>query len=109
MPYENTTAIGRGCSRKSGRKAVRPASFGPRGAVLNEQTLDFFRGTLATLDDAFLRPRWPGYMTFQDLIGPELHRFVLGKCTRQELADCLEAARMTSQEVRMSLERDRTA
>ena len=59
---------------------------------------------LATLELAFLRPRWPGYMTFQDLIGPELHRFVLGESTRQELAGQLEEARVESQRVRGALE-----
>ena len=84
-----------------GQPAHRDAWLDP---AINDQTLGFFRGTLTTLDLAFLRPRWPGYMTFQDLVGPELHRFVLGQSTRRELAGQLEAARVESQRVRASLE-----
>ncbi len=84
-----------------GQPAHRDAWLDP---ALNEQTLGFFRGTLTSLDLAFLRPRWPGYMTFQDLVGPELHRFVLGQSTRRELVGHLEDARVESQRVRAAME-----
>lgn len=84
-----------------GQPAHRDAWLDP---ALDAQTLGFFDGTRASLDLAFLRPRWPGYMTFQDLIGPELHKFVLGESTRLELVDRLEEARIESQRVRAALE-----
>jgi multiple sugar transport system substrate-binding protein len=37
---------------------------------LNATTLDFFRATRATLEGAYLRPRCPGYLAFQDLVSP---------------------------------------
>jgi multiple sugar transport system substrate-binding protein len=84
-----------------GQPAHRAAWVDPD---LNAQTSGFFQGTLATLDHAFLRPRWAGYMVFQDLVGPALHRFVLGESTRHELADDLEAARVETQAARVALE-----
>lgn len=84
-----------------GQPAHRDAWLDP---ILNDQTLGFFEGTLASLDLAYLRPRWPGYMTFQDLIGPALHAFVLGESTRRELLDRLEEARIESQSARVNLE-----
>jgi multiple sugar transport system substrate-binding protein len=88
-----------------GQPAHRDAWLDP---YINDQTLSFFRGTLATLDLAFLRPRWPGYMTFQDLIGPALHRFILGESTRHELTSRLEDARAESQRVRAAIESGRS-
>jgi multiple sugar transport system substrate-binding protein len=36
----------------------------------------YFRDTLPTLDDAFLRPRYDGYLYFQDHAAPLVHRFL---------------------------------
>jgi multiple sugar transport system substrate-binding protein len=53
---------------------------GHRSAWLDEQandiTNDFFRDTLATHDDAYLRPRYDGYLHFQDAAGPAVHAFL---------------------------------
>lgn len=37
----------------------------------------FFRDTLPTLDDAFLRPRYSGYLHFQDHGGPLVHDYLV--------------------------------
>jgi len=37
---------------------------------------DFFAATLATLDDAFLRPTYDGYIGFQDRAGPVIHGYL---------------------------------
>jgi multiple sugar transport system substrate-binding protein len=42
-------------------------------AAANASTGNFFRDTLPTLDAAFLRPRYNGYMYFQDRAGPVVH------------------------------------
>ncbi len=42
----------------------------------NRATHDFFRNTLPTLDRAYLRPRYSGYIQFQDQAGPAVHRFL---------------------------------
>lgn len=42
----------------------------------NELTNDFFRDTLDTLDAAYLRPRYDGYLHFQDNAAPIVHHYV---------------------------------
>jgi multiple sugar transport system substrate-binding protein len=42
----------------------------------NAMTANFFRDTLPTLDDAYLRPRYNGYMHFQDQAAPIVQRFL---------------------------------
>jgi multiple sugar transport system substrate-binding protein len=45
---------------------------------VNRASHDFFRNTLATLDEAWLRPRWNGYLDFQDHAAPILHQYLWG-------------------------------
>jgi len=56
---------------------------GHRKAWLNDRTNResnyFFRNTLATLDEAWLRPRWNGYLQFQEQASHLLHEFVWKK------------------------------
>jgi multiple sugar transport system substrate-binding protein len=49
---------------------------------LGAQTLDFFAGTKATLEGAYLRPRFGGYVEFQDRVAPWVTATLRG-----ELAD----------------------
>lgn len=42
---------------------------------LNRRTHDYFRNTLPTLDRAYLRPRYPGYLDFQDHAGDPIRQF----------------------------------
>jgi multiple sugar transport system substrate-binding protein len=42
----------------------------------NATTGDFFRATLPTMDAAFLRPRYNGYMHFQNHAGSVIHRYL---------------------------------
>jgi multiple sugar transport system substrate-binding protein len=54
---------------------------GHRGAWLdqtvNRASNNFFLDTLPTLDQAYLRPRYPGYIKFQDHAGPVVHRYLI--------------------------------
>lgn len=47
----------------------------------NLDSLDFFRGTRATLEQATLRPRTPGYITFQDRTSPWVTEALRGEIT----------------------------
>ena len=53
---------------------------GHRAAWLDEEcnrtTLDFYKDTLKTLDNAYLRPRYSGYLTLQDNAGPIIRDYV---------------------------------
>ena len=44
---------------------------------LNRRTSNYFRNTLPALDRAFLRPRYNGYMRFQDHAGAPLREFLM--------------------------------
>ncbi|MGI1661558.1 extracellular solute-binding protein [Palleronia sp. KMU-117] len=58
----------------------------------NALTRDFFRATRRTLDTAWLRPRYDGYMGFQDRGGDIVHAFLRGEATRAATLDALQAA-----------------
>jgi multiple sugar transport system substrate-binding protein len=68
-----------------GQPAHRAAWTNPG---LDADSLGFFSGTLATLDGAWMRPRYRGWLTFQDEAGP-----LITNTLRGELRDarCLEA------------------
>ncbi len=55
----------------------------------NRLTRDYFRATLPTLDRAFVRPRYAGFLPgFQESAGPIVHRCMRGKLTpRTALAE----------------------
>lgn len=44
--------------------------------LCNEMTNDFFKNTLAVLDRAFVRPRYSGYLDFQDQAGSPIHEYL---------------------------------
>jgi multiple sugar transport system substrate-binding protein len=52
---------------------------------LNAETLDFFRGTRATLESSYLRPRYAGYMEFQDTASPWVTATLRGELSDAEL------------------------
>jgi multiple sugar transport system substrate-binding protein len=58
----------------------------------NATCRDFFRGTRRTLETAWLRPRYDGYMGFQDRGGDIVHAFLRGDATRDATLDALQAA-----------------
>lgn len=43
----------------------------------NRITADFFRNTLETIDNAYLRPRYNGYLYFQEKAGPMIREWLL--------------------------------
>jgi multiple sugar transport system substrate-binding protein len=47
--------------------------------AVNAASTSFFRDTLQTLDEALLRPQFPGYMDFQDAGTPVAHDCIAGK------------------------------
>lgn len=60
--------------------------------ALNGLTQDFFAGTLATLDAAWVRPRFPGFIAFQDRAAALVHRYLSdGGSESEVLAEMNEA------------------
>jgi multiple sugar transport system substrate-binding protein len=47
--------------------------------ILNAETNNFFQDTLPTLDRAFVRPQYHGYMFFQDNASKVVHQAVIGE------------------------------
>ena len=47
--------------------------------AVNAASTNFFRDTLQTLEEALLRPQFPGYMAFQDAGTPVAHDCIAGK------------------------------
>jgi multiple sugar transport system substrate-binding protein len=43
---------------------------------VNEHCNNYFRDTLSTLDAAFVRPRYDGYLAFQDQAGYPIHKYL---------------------------------
>ncbi len=66
--------------------------------AVNEASNGFFKDTLATLDQALLRPRYPGYMYFQDNASPVAHAAVAGKLPMAEACEQLNNLYLTSLE-----------
>jgi len=58
----------------------------------NALTGNFFRNTRATLDTAWLRPRYDGYMALQDRAGDILHDCLRGEATEAATLGALDAA-----------------
>jgi multiple sugar transport system substrate-binding protein len=56
-----------------GQPGHRAAWLSPEA---NRFTNNFFANTLATLDSAWVRPRWPGFIAFQDAASAIIHRYL---------------------------------
>lgn len=57
----------------------------------NRLTADYFSATLPVLERAYLRPRYPGYLKFQDHAGPILHRALRGRTALEAALDEIDA------------------
>jgi multiple sugar transport system substrate-binding protein len=57
--------------------------------AVNAASTDFFRDTIQTLDEALVRPQFPGYLTFQDAGTPVAHGCIAGKTNPADAARAL--------------------
>ena len=72
-------------TRAGGQPGHRGAWLDP---VVNTDAGDFYRDTLPTLDEAYLRPRYDGYIPFQDRAGELVHAYLRdGGDPRRTLAE----------------------
>lgn len=58
----------------------------------NAKTRDFFKNTRKTLDRSWVRPRFDGYMGFQDAAGTLIHQFLKGEAALSPTLNALENA-----------------
>ncbi len=61
-------------------------------AALNEATGDFFANTLDTLDAAWVRPRFPGFIRFQDRASALVHEYLAAGGDARRVIDEMNAA-----------------
>ncbi|KQW38542.1 extracellular solute-binding protein [Rhizobacter sp. Root404] len=57
----------------------------------NRTTGGYFAATLPTLDDAWVRPRYPGYIGFQDAAGHAVHAYLRGETSAGAAYERLDA------------------
>jgi multiple sugar transport system substrate-binding protein len=60
-------------------------------AAVNAATGDFYRGTRATLDGAWVRPRHPGYMAFQQAASDRINAALRARAGAAQTIDALNA------------------
>lgn len=72
-----------------GQPAHRAAWLAPGS---NEMSSGFFLDALPTVDAAYLRPRFDGYLAFQDGIGPALHAYLSGLADRDSIERTVRAS-----------------
>ncbi|MEV8252708.1 extracellular solute-binding protein [Rhodoglobus sp. NPDC076762] len=60
-------------------------------ARTNADSLDFFTGTRATLEGAYMRPRFASYIELQNAVSPLVTSALLGEITIAELRERLDA------------------
>lgn len=79
-----------------GQPGHRKAWLDPRNNIL---TADFFQSTIATLDNAYLRPRYHGYLDFQDEAGDYVHDYLLGKISKVKSLEKINTAYRNSKKL----------
>lgn len=66
--------------------------------AVNAAANGFFRNTLQTMDDAYLRPRYNGYLDFQEQGGEIVHQYLRTGGNTRPVLEKLEGARRASLE-----------
>lgn len=65
----------------------------------NRRSMDFFRDTLNTLDEAYLRPRYSGYLYFQDRAGEYIREYLMNGGSAADTLEKLNSLYRKSMEV----------
>ncbi|MEO8657210.1 MAG: carbohydrate ABC transporter substrate-binding protein [Bryobacteraceae bacterium] len=63
---------------------------------VNRRSNSFFLDTLPTLDNAYLRPRYDGYLDFQDHASPLVHRYLTENIEASRLLDTMNEIYLSS-------------
>ncbi|MBV8375383.1 MAG: extracellular solute-binding protein [Verrucomicrobia bacterium] len=79
-----------------GQPAHRAAWLDPN---INSSCGKYFRNTLETVDFAYLRPRYNGYVEFQNRAGAEVHLYLRGRQSAAETISAMSEAYFRSVEI----------
>jgi multiple sugar transport system substrate-binding protein len=63
-----------------------------QNATLNQATNNFFTNTLQTLDQAWVRPRFPGFIAFQDAASNHVHHYLIHGGPESQVLDKMNDA-----------------
>ncbi|MCM3715522.1 extracellular solute-binding protein [Alkalihalobacillus oceani] len=75
MEYTLSPAVQRTLYFESGGQPGHKAAW--EDEEVNRQSLAFFKDTLPTLERAYVRPRYPGYLQFQEQAGEEIRSYLI--------------------------------
>jgi len=87
--YVASAAVQRGTYAAAGGQPAHRAAWDDE--AVNAGTHDFYRATRATLDNAWVRPRHRGYMTFQDAASRHLNAGLMSGASAASLVADLNA------------------
>ena len=60
-------------------------------SLLNQMSGNFFKRTLASIESAYVRPRYPGYITLQRTAGVPIAAFLRGEATSAQTLDSMDS------------------
>jgi multiple sugar transport system substrate-binding protein len=60
-------------------------------SLLNQMSGNFFKRTLASIESAYVRPRYPGYITLQRTAGVPIAAFLRGEATAAQTLDSMDS------------------
>jgi multiple sugar transport system substrate-binding protein len=84
--YLTSASVQRAMGMENGQPARRSAWRDP---TLNAVFDDFFRATIGSMECAYMRPRFPGYIALQNAGGESVHRFLTGTLSPRETIACI--------------------
>ena len=81
-------------AQSGGQPGHRAAWLDP---TLNAATNNFFANTLPTLDDAWVRPRFPGFIAFQDAASTLVHDYLIHGGAESQVLEQMNSALANAQ------------
>jgi multiple sugar transport system substrate-binding protein len=76
-------------AQSGGQPGHRSAWLDP---ALNTAATNFFANTLPTLDGAWMRPRFPGFIAFQDIAAKSVHDYLIHGGSESKVLDKMNSA-----------------
>lgn len=90
-------------TNQSTEYALNGGQPGHRKAWIDERTnyitRNYFRNTLESLDESYMRPRYHGYLHFQDHAGDPIRDYMMGEGSPQQVLETIDSLYQESQMV----------
>ncbi|RNL80611.1 extracellular solute-binding protein [Sinomicrobium pectinilyticum] len=90
-------------TNQSTEYALNGGQPGHRKAWIDERTnyitRNYFRNTLESLDESYMRPRYHGYLHFQDHAGDPIRDYMMGEGSPQQVLETIDSIYQESQMV----------